>query len=112
MRNVVRAVSGAVVLVMVAAPARGQSNVGSGPLTGALADVEPTSSVLEIGRVRLAPGVVVREIGWDSNVFDEPENPKEDFIVSVAPDVAFFTRLRFLRLSAYAGADFNWFRTY
>lgn len=109
---VVRVVIGTVVLVMMAAPARGQSNVGTGPLTGALPDVEPTSSVLEIGRVRVAPGVVVREIGWDSNVFDEPENPKEDFIVSVAPDAAFFTRLRFLRLSAYAGADFNWFRAY
>ena len=112
MRSVVSAVIGTVIVVMVAAPARGQSNVGTGPLTGTLTDVEPTAGALEIGRVRVAPGIVVREIGWDSNVFDESEDPKEDFIVSVAPDVAFFTRMRFLRLSAYAGADFNWFRTY
>jgi hypothetical protein len=101
-----------VVLVLGAAPARAQRNVGTGPLTGALPDAEPTIGVFSIGPVRVAPGVVMREIGWDSNVFDEPENPKEDFIVAVAPDATFFTRMRFLRLSAYAGADFNWFRTY
>lgn len=115
MRNVVRALIGAAVLtVMIAAPARGQGGgaVGSGPLTSALTDVEPTTGVLTLGRVRVAPGVVVREIGWDSNVFDEATNPKEDFIVAVAPDAALFTRLRFLQLSAYGGADFNYFRTY
>ena len=114
MKNLVHAlIWSAALTVMIAAPARGQgSAVGSGPLTSALTDVEPTSGVLSIGRIRLAPGVVVKEIGWDSNVFDEAENPKEDFIAAVAPDVAVFTRLRFLQLSAYTGVDFNYFRTY
>ena len=114
MRNVVHVLAWAAVLtVTIAAPARGQGGaVGSGPLTSSLTDVEPTTGVISIGRVRIAPGVVVREIGWDSNVFDEAINPKEDFIVAVAPDAAFFTRLRFLQLSAYAGGDFNYFRTY
>ena len=115
MRNVVQVLAWAAVLTaIIAAPARGQgaAAVGSGPLTSSLTDVEPTTGVISIGRVRVAPGVVVREIGWDSNVFDEAENPKEDFIVAVAPDAAFFTRLRFLQVSAYGGADFNYFRTY
>ena len=98
--------------VVVAAPASGQGSVGSGPLTKSLTDIEPTTGVFSIGRVRVAPGVVVREIGWDSNVFDEAENPKEDFIVSVAPDAAFFARLRFLQVAAYVGGDFNHFQTY
>ena len=99
MRNVVHAVICAAALAVVGGGARagGQGSVGSGPLTGALTDIEPTTGVITIGRVRLAPGVVVREIGWDSNVFDEAENPKEDFVVSVAPDAALFTRLRFLQ---------------
>lgn len=92
-------------------PAAAQS-VGSGPLTGALTDTEPTTGVLTIGRARLAPGVVVREIGWDDNIFDERDNPKEDFVASIAPDVAVFSRLRFLQVSAYAGLDFNYFRDY
>jgi hypothetical protein len=113
MRNVVHVLAWAAVLTVTsAASARGQGTVGSGPLTSSLIDVEPTTGVISLGRVRVAPGVVVREIGWDSNVFDEAENPKEDFIVAVAPDAAFFTRLRFLQVSAYGGADFNYFRTY
>src|SRR5687767_6215390 len=84
----------------VASAVAAQGNVGTGPLTTALTDAEPQSGTLTLGRVKLAPGVVVREIGWDSNVFDEAENPKEDFIISIAPDVSAFTRLRFLQLSA------------
>ena len=87
-------------------------NVGAGPLTGSLTDAEPTSGALRVGPVSLAPGVVIRELGWDSNVFGEPADPKEDFVASIAPDVAAFTRLRFLQLSAYGGGVFNYFQTY
>jgi len=94
--------------------AAAQSAVGGGPLTGSLPDVEPTIGVLTIGRVRFAPGMTVREIGWDSNVFDkpEPQAPKSDWMASVQPDVSAFTRLRFLRLSAYAGSELTYYKTY
>ena len=52
--------------------AAAQSSVGGGPLTSTLPETEPTVGVLTVGRVRFAPGLTVREIGWDSNVFDEP----------------------------------------
>lgn len=94
--------------------AAAQSSVGGGPLTATLPDVEPTIGVLTIGRVRFAPGLTVREIGWDSNVFDEPEEqaPKEDWVAAVQPDVSAFTRLRFLRVSAYAGSELTYYKTY
>ena len=94
--------------------ARAQSAVGSGPLTSPLADTEPQTGVLRIGPVRLAPGVTVREIGWDSNVFDETpeESPKEDFVAEVAPDVSAFARLRFVRISASAGSELTYFQKY
>jgi hypothetical protein len=101
-----------VCVLSVASAVAAQGNVGTGPLTTALTDAEPQSGTLTLGRVKLAPGVVVREIGWDSNVFDEAENPKEDFIISIAPDVSAFARLRFLQLSAYGGLDFNYFAEY
>ena len=87
-------------------------NVGAGPLTGTLAESPPTGGVLGVGPVRLAPGVVIKEMGWDSNVFGEAVDPKEDFVAIVSPDVAVFTRLRFLQLSGYGGANFNYFNTY
>lgn len=94
--------------------AAAQSNVGTGPLTSALAEAEPATGVLSIGPVKLAPGIVVKEIGWDSNVFQETktEGPKEDFVASLTPDVAMFSRLRFVKLSAYAGAELTYFQKY
>ena len=79
--------------------AAAQSSVGGGPLTSSLPDVEPTIGMLTVGRVRFAPGLTIREIGWDANVFDEPEaeSPKADWVAAVLPDVSMFTRLRFLR---------------
>jgi hypothetical protein len=97
-------------------PAAGaaQSSIGGGPLTATLTDVEPTVGILSVGPVRFAPGLAIREIGWDSNVFDEPpeDGPKEDFVAALQPDVAAFTRLRFVRISAYAGLELNYYNTY
>ena len=94
--------------------AAAQSSVGGGPLTGTLPDVEPTIDVLTVGPVRFAPGLTIREIGWDSNVFDEPEeqSPKADWVAAVQPDVSAFTRLRFVRLAAYAGSELTYYKTY
>lgn len=97
-----------------AAPAHAQSAVGGGPLTSSLADVEPTVGVMTLGPIKFAPGLTVRELGWDSNVFDEPpeEGPKEDYVAAAQPDVSAFTRLRFLRLSAYAGSELTYYHRY
>ena len=94
--------------------ARAQANVGTGPLTTQLTDTEPTSGAINLGVVTFAPGITVREIGWDSNVFDEPpeQSPKEDWVASVQPDISAFTQMRLIRISAYAGGDFTYYRTY
>lgn len=92
--------------------ARAQGSVGSGPLTNTLTETEPTSGVLSFGSVKLAPGITISQIGWDDNVFNETNNPKEDYVAAVKPDLSVFTRLRFLQLSAYGGGDFNYFHNF
>lgn len=77
-----------------------------------LPDVEPATAVLSWGPVRLAPGLQVREIGYDTNVFYEPVDPKEDWVVSVMPDLLAYSRLRLLRFSAYTGVDLTYYNTY
>lgn len=101
-------------LLVLATNAAAQAAVGSGPLTTTLADTEPTTGVLSMGPVKLAPGIVIREIGWDGNVFDETEEegPKSDFVLAAMPDVAAFSRLRFFKISAYAGSELTYYRTY
>lgn len=102
------------VFLALAANAGAQAAVGSGPLTSTLADTEPVTGVLSAGPLRLAPGLVIREIGWDSNVFDETEaeGPKSDFVLAATPDVAMFTRLRFVKISAYAGSELTYYHKY
>jgi len=101
-------------LLAFAINAGAQSAVGAGPLTSTLADAEPTSGVMSLGPVKVAPGIVISELGWDSNVFNETEaeGPKDDFVLSAMPDVAMFSRLRFFKVSAYAGSDLNYFHKY
>jgi len=109
-------VAAAVVLMLmspiVTAQSLAQSSVGTGPLTGALADTEPLTGVISLGPLRVAPGLTVRELGWDSNVFLEPpeESPAEDFVAAATPDVAAYARLRLLRISAYAGSDLTYYQ--
>lgn len=86
--------------------------VGSGPLTGTLAEVEPTVGVLDFGTVKLAPGFTVQELGHDSNIFDEHEDPKDDWVFRGTPDVSVFSLLRWVKLSAYAGAELVYLKTY
>ena len=98
--------------VAAAQTAAAQSAVGTGPLTTTLTDAEPTSGVLTWGIFKVAPGLVVPAAGYDSNVFDEAVNPKHDYAIVVAPDLAVFSRSRFVQLSAYGGGNFTQFNTY
>jgi len=113
-RSTVLVVSLIMALVGAAADAAAQVNVGTGPLTGTLAETEPTAGVLSLGPIKVAPGLIIREIGWDSNVFDEPESesPKEDYLAALQPDISMFSRTRFVKVAAYAGLDLNYFKEY
>jgi hypothetical protein len=102
----------AVAVWLVASNAVAQGAIGSGPLTGSLAEAEPTSGVLRLGPLRVAPGLTIREIGHDDNVFNESVDPKSDFVAAGTPDVSVFTRLRFVQIAAYAGSDMQYYRTY
>jgi hypothetical protein len=98
---------------MLAAPQwAGAQGVGSGPLTGTLTDTEPVAGVLDFGSVKVAPGFVVQELGYDSNVFDEHEDQKEDWVFRGSPDISIFSGLRWFTLSAYAASDLQYFKTY
>ena len=101
-------------VISVASPVNvfAQANVGSGPLTGSLPESEPTTGAISVGRVRLAPGMTIRELGYDSNIFDEAVNPKHDYVASLLPDLSAFTMLRFAKLAGYGGADLRYYKDY
>jgi hypothetical protein len=94
--------------------AAAQAAVGSGPLTGALTDTEPVSGVISLGRLKVAPGVTVSELGWDDNVFDESgdEVPDEDYVASFTPDMSVYSRLRWARISGYGGSTLTYYKKF
>lgn len=86
--------------------------VGAGPLTTALANTEPLTGVIRLGSLRLAPGLTIKELGTDDNVFDEALDPKRDRVIAGTPDVSLFTRTRFLQLAGYLGSDMQYYHKY
>lgn len=107
-----RVASAAGAALLLASTAAAQGGVGAGPQTSSLADKEPTTNVIKVGLVRIAPGLTIREIGRDDNVFDEAVDPKADWVIAGTPDISVFTRLRFVQLSGYAGSEMQYYHTY
>ena len=66
-----------------------------------------------LGPIRFTPSVQIRELGVDSNVFNETADPKQDTTVRVGPEVEFWGRLgpRAL-LYGSTSIDYQYFRRY
>ncbi len=86
--------------------------LAQGPLTDGFGDSESTTFAFRIGPLLVTPGLTVREIGVDTNVFDEPVDPKRDFTATVSPDLRFFMRVGLIRFTASSAADFTYYREY
>ncbi len=62
------------------------------------------------GPVFLTPTLVIKEIGVDSNVFNETTAPREDFTATLSPQLLVGLRLGPVRLSATSVTDYVWYR--
>jgi hypothetical protein len=80
--------------------------------------VHPIDSVRATSRTHagpfyITPGLLIREIGVDGNVFNEPEDPKSDFMFTVVPkaDVAVpIARRAMLKIAS--AVDLVYYQTY
>lgn len=77
-----------------------------------LPDPEATGR-FRLGFIRFTPSITLTNLGIDTNVFNELEDPKEDFTVSFGPKAEFWTRLG-PRGRAYGstGLDYQYFQEY
>jgi hypothetical protein len=62
--------------------------------------------------VALYPTVQIVDAGKDSNVFDDNENPKDDYTFTVASRALVVTRLGANELMFSTGSDYVWFHQY
>jgi hypothetical protein len=72
----------------------------------------PTSVPVRLGPVALAPTLTLSNLGWDSNVFNQPSNldPPDDVTAVLTPEVQAWVRLGRARLSARGNVAFVYFR--
>ena len=77
-----------------------------------LPDPEATGR-FHLGFIRYTPSLVLTNLGVDTNVFNELEDPKQDFTVAMGPKAEFWTRMGPRgRLYGSTGVDYQYFREY
>lgn len=90
----------AVLIVLAAVPAQAQDP-----------DTPPPGTVV-LGPLRITPSLVVKDMGVDNNVFNEPVDPKRDFTFTITPRAEVGFRVRRLRLGFNSTTDYVYFRKY
>ncbi len=77
-----------------------------------LPDPEGTGR-FRLGFVRFTPSIAITNLGVDTNVFNELDDPKQDFTVSFGPQAEFWSRLGpRARLYGKVGVRYDYFQEY
>jgi hypothetical protein len=67
---------------------------------------------LTLGPVRITPGLLLKDMGVDNNVFNEPVDPKSDVTFTLTPRADVRFRMRRLHLGFTTATDYVYYRTY
>ncbi|HUE88537.1 MAG TPA: outer membrane beta-barrel protein [Vicinamibacterales bacterium] len=94
-------------MLVMAAPAAAQ-----GLLDNGLPVEAPERARYYVGPFAISPTLIIRELGVDTNVFDEHENPKRDYVVSLSPTVDVFGKVGLLQAALTSSTDFTWYAKY
>lgn len=80
------------------------------PLAGAQDLGVPVEPTMELGPVGLTPRLALRDLGLDSNVFNESASPARDVIAVLVPGLDAMMRVGPARLSSRTQAEWNYFQ--
>jgi len=83
----------------------------AGAAAGQTSDTPPPGTLV-LGPVWLTPGLLLKDMGVDNNVFNAPVDPKHDFTFTLTPRAAALFRMRRLRLGLTTSTDYVYYRTY
>lgn len=86
--------------------------IATGALLVALVAEADAQDRFQTGPVTWTPVITLREAGVDTNMFDEPSNPKRDTTAVVSPQVTATVTLATMRLTTAGAADFVYFERY
>jgi len=83
------------------------------PASAVQAQTTPDSpTVFKAGALSLKPMFAIKNIGRDNNVFNEAENPKSDFTMTLAPSAEFGFQPGRLKFTLIAGTEYMYFKQY
>jgi hypothetical protein len=82
------------------------------PALGQDAAAPEESARFRFGPIRFTPGIEIRNVGVDTNIFNEAENPKQDFVASFGPASDYWLRAGRTRLSGRTGLQYDYFKDY
>jgi putative beta-barrel porin BBP2 len=86
-------------------------SVGASP-SGAQTEDAADSARVRWGALAFTPSLALTNVGIDSNVFNEAENPKSDFTATISPQVDLWLRMGRARLSGGSRVETVFFRQY
>jgi hypothetical protein len=74
-------------------------------------DPTPPGTVV-LGPVQIRPSLILKDMGYDENVFNDPVDPKHDFTFTLSPTANVSFRMRRLRLRYITATDYVYYQTY
>jgi hypothetical protein len=83
----------------------------SAAAAGAGQDPVPPGTIT-FGPVQIRPSMVLKDMGFDENVFNTPDDPKRDFTFTLAPGAEVRFRMRRLALSYVSTTEYVYYRTF
>ena len=72
----------------------------------------PATHVVQAGPASLYPAISLRDVGTDSNVYNDGTSPKEDFTYKVTPRLFALVPIGGTRFVGSGSGDFVYYRTY
>ncbi len=65
-----------------------------------------------LGVIRFTPFLALANIGVDTNVYNQLDDPKQDFTMTMGPGADYWLKLGRGRLEARSAVTYTWFQTY
>lgn len=98
--------------VRVAAGAMVLAVLGTQTIAGQAPPVLPSTRVVQAGPASLYPAISLRDVGTDSNVYNDGIAPRQDFTYAVTPRIFAVVPIGSTRFVGTGTGDFVYFQTY
>src|SRR4029077_20028981 len=73
---------------------------------------DPDTSTVTLGPFGITPSLQLRDVGRDPNVFNERDDPRSDFTLTVVPRFEIIVKPKAMRLTFNSATEYVYYQTY